>query len=197
MSTFPSSKLIAFSFLAIVVCTTGAASAKECRWFGTAPLCDGECPAGWKLENLSGSGCIGTWGVSGTKAYCCKVEAACGPGKYGTPGCPYPPFGNAPDAGKKQPSGPTADAIMEGKKEKGSDVLVPEESTGPSPFGSKAPPNAEEAEALKRAKEEQAKRNDAVVPRSNLDVFKKADPTGGCGKGMHRGGGGGCYPDLH
>jgi len=84
MSPLPSSKLIAFAFLAIVVCTTGAAGAKECRWFGTAPLCDGECPAGWKLENLSGSGCVGTWGVSGTKAYCCKVEAACGPGKYGT-----------------------------------------------------------------------------------------------------------------
>ena len=69
-------------------------AAKECSWFGTAPLCDGRCPAGWTLENLSGAGCVGTIGISSTKAYCCKVEAKvrCGPGRYGTPGCPYPLF---------------------------------------------------------------------------------------------------------
>jgi hypothetical protein len=76
------------------------ASAKECKWFGTAPFCNGRCPSGWSLENFSGKGCIGTWGISGTKALCCRVEKPCGPKQYGTPGCPYPRFGG----GKWKPS---------------------------------------------------------------------------------------------
>ena len=190
MPTFAPSRLVGFAFLAIVALSSVPAVAKECKWDGTPPFCEGSCQDGWNF--VKQKACF-----SGFRVYCCKNEPKCGPGQYGTPGCPYPPFGNAPDAGKKPPSGPTADAIMEGKREKGSDGLVPKKSTGASPFGSNAPPNAEEAEALKRAKEEQAKRNEALVPRSNLGEFKKADPTGGCGKGMHKGGGGGCYPDLH
>jgi hypothetical protein len=62
---------------------------EECQWFGTAPLCDGECPNGWRLKDFSAKGCIGTWGVSGTKVLCCKIPAKC---VFGTPGCPYPPF---------------------------------------------------------------------------------------------------------
>lgn len=47
-----------------------ASADKNCKWYGTAPFCRGECPIGYheKLRNVRGDGkqCS-----SGTKAYCC------------------------------------------------------------------------------------------------------------------------------
>ncbi len=117
---------------------------------------------------------------------------------YGTPGCPYPPFGSSGADTQTSPSGPSPppDVIIENNKQKG--VLVPQQSTGPSPFGDQSPTNPEEAEAYRRAKEAQAKTTGGLIKKLPTgDVVRKADPTGGCGKGMHRGGGGQCYPDLH
>src|SRR6476659_8646792 len=81
--------LLAVALLAIAACASSAAEAAECQWFGTAPLCDGSCPAGWEIKEFSAKGCVGTWGVSGTKVLCCKLPVKC---QFGTPGCPYPPF---------------------------------------------------------------------------------------------------------
>jgi hypothetical protein len=92
MSILTDSRPIALGILALAACAAGAADAKECRWFGTPPVCDGECPRGWRLEQLSGKGClISTWGISGTRAFCCKIDR-CGPSTWGTEGCPYPDF---------------------------------------------------------------------------------------------------------
>jgi len=37
-----------------------------CRWYGTKPICRGECPGGYFERDRSGRGCI-----SGSKVYCC------------------------------------------------------------------------------------------------------------------------------
>jgi len=52
------------------VILSGPAEAKRvtpavCDWFGTAPLCAGECPAGWTQTKRSGNDC-----VTGSKARC-------------------------------------------------------------------------------------------------------------------------------
>jgi hypothetical protein len=76
----------------LVLVTVASAEAQQgCRWFGTAPVCDGRCPAGWSLKEFSGRGCVGTWFASGTKVLCCPP-----PCKWGTPGCPFPSFGKKP-----------------------------------------------------------------------------------------------------
>jgi hypothetical protein len=45
-----------------------------CRWFGTAPICSGACPAGW--NEVKRSTCLfescGAYCVTGSKAYCCQ-----------------------------------------------------------------------------------------------------------------------------
>jgi hypothetical protein len=113
------SKLIVPAILLAIACMSGAADArqvqKQCAWFGKAPLCDGKCPAGWSLVENSGKGCIGTWGIRGTKALCCKIEAEdkpCGPAQFGTEGCPYPSFGQVPPPGKKRkPDHPAASGV--------------------------------------------------------------------------------------
>ena len=53
-------RVIALALLAgaIAMLPPGTAEAKrevtaECKWFGTAPLCDGECPKGWTLTKHS------------------------------------------------------------------------------------------------------------------------------------------------
>jgi len=181
----PSPKLIVFAILAMLATWSGPVEAKECRWFGTAPLCDGSCPGGWTLEELSGKGCIGTWGISGTKAYCCKVEAPC---KYGTPGCPYPPFGSSGNEATPPSSGPQPPPdVIKGRQQEssgsGSDVLVPEPSTGPSPFGSSTKPPI-----------------DTGILKQRPDAYKVLPPAQAvnpCGKGMHKGGDGKCYPNLN
>jgi hypothetical protein len=94
----------------IMMFASDTSYAKECRWFGTAPLCDGECPRGWSLEQLSGKGCAGTWGISGTKAFCCKIERACGPKQWGTEGCPYPSFQGRRGKSKRLEPPPLSDA---------------------------------------------------------------------------------------
>ncbi len=170
-------------FLAVVLIvafsigTAGVAEAEECKWFGKRPLCDGECPAGWRLKNFSGDGCIGTWGVSGTRALCCREEAKapCGPTQYGTEGCPYPPFGNAPGSGSPPPAGPTADSITENQKQK--------DST-PTPAGPKADDFG--GPILQRP-------SDAM----KSDILKKPEEANPCGPGMFKGGDGQCYPKLN
>lgn len=50
-----------------------ATDASDCRWFGTAPFCNGSCPVGYdhKLTSAKGDGkrCS-----SGSKVYCCKIR---------------------------------------------------------------------------------------------------------------------------
>lgn len=91
--------------LLLLAITSPAPAATECKWFGTAPLCDGSCPSGWELKSFSSKGCIGTWGISGTKTLCCKPPPKC---EYGTPGCPYPPFSRR-KIPKPKPIGPNED----------------------------------------------------------------------------------------
>jgi hypothetical protein len=49
-----------------------------CQWFGTAPACDGECPAGWTEKRHSktegGQPC-----VFGSRVYCCDFQERCVP----------------------------------------------------------------------------------------------------------------------
>ncbi len=48
----------------------------SCAWFGTAPVCSGECPPDW--TELKRSSCnseiegCGSKCVTGSKAYCCR-----------------------------------------------------------------------------------------------------------------------------
>jgi len=184
MSPLTFSKLIGFAFLAIVALASVSAVAKECKWDGTPPFCEGSCPDGWKF--VKQKACF-----SGFRVYCCKNEPKCGPAQYGTEGCPYPPFGSAPDSGEKPPSGPTADSIMENQKQKGSGkgssgVLVPEQSTGPSPFGNPAGPDVEVLPAPSDAM------NSRIIEKVPLP-----EATNPCGSGMYKGGDGQCYPKLN
>lgn len=43
----------------------------QCEWFGTSPLCDGECPGGWRYVRRSNEG-DGKKCWTGEKKYCCK-----------------------------------------------------------------------------------------------------------------------------
>jgi hypothetical protein len=64
---------------------------KVCKWFGTAPICKGECPAGWSFEGSARTGSEGnrmTWIMSEatmpvfgetcapftTKVICCRFQ---------------------------------------------------------------------------------------------------------------------------
>lgn len=69
--------------------------AEDCRWEGTAPLCDGSCRAGWKRSTPpqgsdSGSAC---W--TGSKVYCCRDIPKPDYPSFGPPSepsvCPYGP----------------------------------------------------------------------------------------------------------
>jgi hypothetical protein len=70
-------------------CTSGVNPqlvVKVCQWRGTAPFCNGDCPAGWSKEwNASddfhaqnvpapGAGNFGQSCVTGTKALCCRFQ---------------------------------------------------------------------------------------------------------------------------
>jgi hypothetical protein len=196
MSMLKGLRLSVLVVTAIAIGAIDGADAKECKWFGTAPLCDGSCPAGWDLVNYSGDGCIGTWGISGTKAYCCKHEEPCT--TYGTPDCPYPPFGSSSSNSAPPSSGPqpSPDVIMNKKKEsqsgQGSDgVLVPEPSKGPSPFGDAA----DSGLVLKKkgAVDSMITTPGALDPKMNPGTKAPENP---CGPGMQQGQDGQCYPIL-
>ena len=64
----------------------------------------------------------------------------------------------------------------------GSGVLVPEQSTGPSPFGTGTEPPVDTG----------------IVTRPPDAIFKQPPvAVNPCGKGMHKGGDGKCYPNLN
>lgn len=42
------------------------AAARDCRWFGTKPFCDGQCPKGWDYTGQRRS-C-----TTGSQRYCCE-----------------------------------------------------------------------------------------------------------------------------
>jgi hypothetical protein len=44
------------------------AAAQVCQWFGTPPVCAGECPSGY-YDTGQRQGCF-----TGSKAYCCRIE---------------------------------------------------------------------------------------------------------------------------
>jgi hypothetical protein len=75
--------------LVLLVCEMAAsligAQAKQvvnpqCQWFGEAPACDGECPAGWTEKRRSKTG-DGHKCFTGSKVYCCNFQETCVPEK--------------------------------------------------------------------------------------------------------------------
>ena len=78
-------RMIALALLAgaLAMFPPGNAEAKrevtgECKWFGTAPLCDGECPKGWTLTKHSKTG-GGNPCLTGSYARCCDFQEHCVP----------------------------------------------------------------------------------------------------------------------
>jgi hypothetical protein len=45
----------------------GPADARECRWYGTSPFCEGQCPRGWKTTKYKA--CFSGW-----KILCCEPQ---------------------------------------------------------------------------------------------------------------------------
>lgn len=76
---------------------TSSEAVQECRWFGTKPFCDGQCPSGWKYSGER-RGC-----TSGSQRKCCREIA-----KAPLPG-PVPQtcrwFGTPPFCNGQCPSG--------------------------------------------------------------------------------------------
>ena len=54
-----------FAFMSAVALSAPASAQDGCAWYGTAPFCDGECPAGTVYTGQR-SAC-----VTGSKLYCC------------------------------------------------------------------------------------------------------------------------------
>ena len=76
---------------------TDSMAVQECRWFGTKPFCNGQCPGGWKYSGERKS-C-----TSGSQRKCCReVTAAPLPGG-GAQGCRW--FGTRPFCNGQCPSG--------------------------------------------------------------------------------------------
>jgi hypothetical protein len=50
----------------------------RCEWFGEAPFCDGECPAGWTERKRNKRG-DGNKCATGSKVYCCDFQERCVP----------------------------------------------------------------------------------------------------------------------
>ncbi len=76
--------MIAFALAgAIAMLLPGTSEAKrevtaECKWFGTAPACDGECPKGWTLMKHSKTeGGRPCW--TGSRVRCCDFQEHCVP----------------------------------------------------------------------------------------------------------------------
>ena len=105
-------RFLNLAFLAIVASTLWVAepaAARECRWFGTDPICRGHCPAGWEPQLFRGQPFKSKCSISGYHVSCCRV---CGPAQYGTPGCPYPSFG--PKAPSRPSVGPCGKGMYKG-----------------------------------------------------------------------------------
>jgi hypothetical protein len=49
-----------------------ATRAQDCRWFGTAPFCNGSCPVGYHQKITSNRG-DGKKCRRGSKVYCCRI----------------------------------------------------------------------------------------------------------------------------
>jgi hypothetical protein len=76
--------MLLVSFVA-AVSLPGPTQAKKvtpavCNWYGTAPACDGECPAGWTEKRRSQRG-DGEKCLSGSKVLCCDFQEYCVPDK--------------------------------------------------------------------------------------------------------------------
>ena len=66
---FPlSSVMLALSVLGacLSLFSVHAIAQRDCRWFGTKPFCDGQCPAGWDYTGKRRS-C-----TTGSQRYCCE-----------------------------------------------------------------------------------------------------------------------------
>jgi len=66
------SALAALGTACLAVGSATTAMAKECKWFGTRPICDGQCPPGWTYTGKRES-C-----VTGSRRFCCKGNDAVG-----------------------------------------------------------------------------------------------------------------------
>ena len=64
----PASATLALSVLGacLTLFAVHAAAARDCRWFGTKPFCDGQCPKGWDYTGQRRS-C-----TTGSQRYCCE-----------------------------------------------------------------------------------------------------------------------------
>jgi len=67
-SLSPASATLALSVLGacLTLFAVHAAAARDCRWFGTKPFCDGQCPKGWDYTGQRRS-C-----TTGSQRYCCE-----------------------------------------------------------------------------------------------------------------------------
>lgn len=66
---------------AILVGVSPAPSlAEECRWFGTRPFCDGQCPSGWRYTGRR-EAC-----TTGSRRFCCRGGSGGTPPKGGLAG---------------------------------------------------------------------------------------------------------------
>lgn len=83
-----------------VVALTAApeSEAKQCRWFGTDPICEGACPRGWQPKGRP-QFCT----ISGMKVYCCERQ---GSTTSDGGGSPYRPPKNRPPPTSPKPQGP-------------------------------------------------------------------------------------------
>lgn len=111
MSVFRYSALIALGIFAGVAYPAQEAAARECRWFGTNPICNQRCPRGWEPRLWGGRAVRVPCTISGYLVSCCRP---CGPAQYGTPGCPYPSFGKVKPAPRVPDSSPCPPRMFRG-----------------------------------------------------------------------------------
>jgi hypothetical protein len=81
-TSYPGNVALIVALLIFVGALTGAEAKQvvnpRCEWFGTAPACDGECPAGWTEKKRNNHG-DGAQCLSGSKVYCCDFQEYCVP----------------------------------------------------------------------------------------------------------------------
>ncbi len=85
--TLAVSGLIAIGTLIAAAGAATVANAADC-FNTTAPGCGN----GWEFKTSGVRVPDGFTGRTVEFGSCCKIAAACGPGQYGKPGCPYPLF---------------------------------------------------------------------------------------------------------
>jgi hypothetical protein len=67
MSGFSFSRLMLAALVGgLFIGLVSQADAANCKWFGTKPFCDGQCPAGWDYTGKRRS-C-----TTGSQRYCCE-----------------------------------------------------------------------------------------------------------------------------